>query len=114
MTMQKWMTYEGTDIFRIGQSAYTYKTSYLSLDADGCPRAYNPSDTGLDYNANAGYPNKGWRSVLVVDPHDSSRPYVQSAGPTQGYFVSKTSLLDPSHQVAATNPAKYVDAETFP
>src|SRR5438552_15194543 len=114
MALQNWLTYEGTEVFRIDQSAYTYKTSFVALDADGSPRAYNPSNTGLDANANAGFPNKGWRSVLVVDPNDHSRPFVQPAGPTQGFFVSKTSLIDPNPHVPATNPAKYVDAETFP
>src|ERR1043166_2274923 len=101
MALQHWLTYEGTDIFRVTPSAYTYKTSDVALDADGSPRAYNPSNTGLDANANAGFPNKGWRSVLVVDPHDPSRPYVQTAGPTQGFFVSKTSLVDPNPNMPA-------------
>jgi len=114
MELENWLTYEGTDVFRINQSAYTYKTSFVALDADGSPRAYNPDDTGLDANANAGFPNKGWRSVLVVDPQDHSRPFVQPSGPTRGFFVSKTSLIDLSTTFPATNPAKYVDAEAFP
>lgn len=112
MSVSSWMDYEGVEIFHVGTSAYSYQTSHISLDADGCPRAYNPSNTGLDYNANAGYPSGGWRSVLVVDPNDNSRPYVQTSGPTAGFFVSKTSLTDPS--LAETNPDKYVDSETFP
>lgn len=28
-------------------------------------------------------------SVLVADPNDHSRPYVQPAGPNQGFFVSE-------------------------
>jgi hypothetical protein len=114
MGLERWLTYEGVDVFRVGRSAYTYKTSHVALDADGSPRAYNPGDTGLDANANAGYPNKGWRSVLVADPHDPGRPYVQQSGPTRGYFVSKTSLHDPSPHVQATDPVKYVDSESFP
>jgi hypothetical protein len=114
MALEKWLTFEGTDVFHVGPSAYTYQTSQVALDADGSPRAYNPSGTGLDANANAGFPNKGWRSVLVVDPQDPSKPFVQPSGPTPGFFVSKTSLIDPSRNVPATNPAKYVDAETFP
>src|SRR5262249_19964157 len=30
--------------------------------------AYRKDDKGLDALANAGYPNQGWRNVLVVDP----------------------------------------------
>ena len=105
--------YQGTQIFRIGSSsAYTYKTSHVTLDADGCPRAYHPNDTGLDALANAGFPHGGWRNVLVVDPHDHNRPFVQPSGPTAGFFVSKTSLVDPN--LAETDPNKYVDAETVP
>jgi hypothetical protein len=114
MALQNWFKYEGTEVFRVDASVYTYKTSYVALDADGSPRAYHPQDHGLDYNANAGYPNKGWRSVLVLDPVDPDKPYIQTRGPTAGYFLSKTSLMDPDPAVPATNPAKYVDAETFP
>ena len=42
MALQKWLTYEETEVFRIDGSAYTYKTSDVALDADGSPRAYNP------------------------------------------------------------------------
>ncbi|MGV1803782.1 hypothetical protein ACQZ6A_18110 [Agrobacterium vitis] len=114
MALQNWISYESTVIYRIGASAYTYKSSHVSLDADGCPRAYHPDDIGLDYNANAGYPNKGWRSVLVVDPDEPSKPYLQTSGPNRGFFVSKTSLHNPDYAVTANNPAKYVDAETVP
>src|ERR671932_1212603 len=66
-------------------SAGNRMTRHVALDADGSPRAYHPNDTGLDALANAGYPHKGWKSVLVVDPNDHSRPYVQPNGPTKGY-----------------------------
>jgi hypothetical protein len=48
--------------------------SGAAVDADGAngqngnPFAYRADDTGLDALANAGYPNKGWRDVLIVDP----------------------------------------------
>lgn len=113
MTLAHWLTYEGTDVFHVvGSTAYTYKTRYVSLDADGSPRAYHPNDTGIDALANAGYPHKGWRSVLVVDPAHPNRPYVQPSGPTAGYFIAKTSLIDPARP--ATDLAKYVDSEEIP
>ncbi len=93
-----WMTYEGVVISRYAGGAYAYRTGRVSLDADGSPRAYHPDDTGIDANANAGYPHRGWRSVLAVDPADPDRPYVQPDGPFAGYFVSKTSLR--SHDAA--------------
>ncbi len=111
--MSDWLVYEGVTVRRLNDGrTYSYRTPHIALDADGSPRAYNPQDTGLDANANAGYPNKGWRSVLAVDPSDPSRPYVQPTGPHAGYFVSKTSLR--SHTLPDTDVAAYVDAEAIP
>jgi hypothetical protein len=113
MKVTDWFDYEGVTIRRVGDSgAYTYQTSHVALDADGSPRAYKPDNTGLDANANAGYPNKGWRSVLAVDPADPNKPYIQLAGPHAGYFVSKTSLRD--NTLPDTDPLAYVDAEKIP
>ena len=113
MSAQQWFTYQGTDIFHVGDTgAYSYKTGHVELDADGCPTAYHPDDTGLDFLANAGFPDGGWRSVLVVDPQDPSRPFVQQEGPAKGFFLSMTTLRDPT--LPATDPAKYVDAITVP
>jgi hypothetical protein len=116
MPLPVWTTYVGIDIIRISEKAYTYKTSHVAIDADGSPRAYGPGDIGLDYNANAGYKpgSNGWHNVLVADPVDQSRPYVQTKGPTKGFFVSTTTLYDENDAVPATDPAKYVDAGTIP
>ena len=114
MTLSPWKIYAGVNIFKVNQTVYTYKTSDIALDADGSPRAYGPGNIGLDDNRNAGYPNKGWRSVLAVDPRDAAVPYVQTDGDRRGYFVSKTSLFDRRPAVLEIDPAKYVDAETFP
>lgn len=108
-----WFDYEGVTIRKLGpDGAYTYQTSHVALDADGSPRAYRPDDRGLDANANAGFPHKGWRSVLAIDPDDPSKPYIQTEGGAAGCFVSKTSLR--SHRLKDTDPAAYVDAERFP
>lgn len=109
-----WITYQGVSIKRHAPSgAYYYKTSHIRLDADGSPRAYHPNDTGLDYLANAGYPNKNWwKSVLVVDPVNGAKAYVQSSGPTAGYFLSKTALADLSKP--DTDAAKWVNSEVVP
>lgn len=113
MSFVKWISYEGDQLYRDPSGAYTYATRHMALDADGSPRAYHPDgDSGLDALANAGYPHKGWRSVLVVDPTDGSKPYVQQSGPTKGFFVCKTSLYD--HGSAATDPATYVNSEVVP
>lgn len=113
MQQSDWIEYEGVAVRHLGGgSAYIYRTSHVALDADGSPRAYHPDDIGLDANANAGYPHKGWRSVLAVDPQDPSRPYVQMSGQFAGYFVSKTSLH--GHGTPDTDPTTYVNAETIP
>ena len=87
MSAQHWFTYRGTEIFNVGDTgAYSYKTGHVELDADGCPRAYHPDDTGLDFLANAGFPHGGWRSVLVVDPQDPSRPLSSRRGRPRASF----------------------------
>jgi hypothetical protein len=107
------MTYQGTKLWRPQASgAYTYVTSNVEIDADGAPNAYHPRDIGLDALANAGFPNHGWRSVLVEDPQNPGHPFVQPEGDFAGYFVAKTTLEDRTAPV--TEPRRYVDATTFP
>jgi hypothetical protein len=49
--------------------------SGAAVDADGAngqqgnPFAYRADDHGLDALANAGWPNHGWRNVLLDDGH---------------------------------------------
>lgn len=112
MTPTDWIDYEGAKVRRWDSGAYCYRTSYISLDADGSPRAYHPDGNGIDANANAGYPHKGWRSVLALNPQDPTKPYVQTGGVYAGYFVSKTSLR--SHATPDTDPASYVNSEAIP
>jgi hypothetical protein len=50
--------------------------------------------------------------VLVVDPNNSSRPYVQPSGPFAGFFVSQTSLVDGAK--AVTDTSRYVSSTAFP
>ncbi len=108
-----WRDYQGTKLWRVTSSgAYFYATSRMDIDADGAPNAYHPQDLGIDALGNAGYPRGGWRSVLVVDPRDAAKPYVQTTGEFAGYFVSKTSLQDKT--LAETDPRRYVDARTIP
>jgi hypothetical protein len=109
-----WTTFNGTEVFRTADgSAYFYRTKHVRIDADGAPNAYHPQDIGLDYLANAGYPNTTWwRSVLVPDPFDDSRALVRAKGPFAGYFISKTSLA--MNGVPDTDPRRYVDATVIP
>jgi hypothetical protein len=112
MAMKLWQDNEGVAIYRVGNGAYTYETSYVSLDADGSPRAYHPQNKGVDANANAGHPNKGWRSLLAVHPQDPDKPYVQKDGPFAGYFGCKTSLRN--RAIPETDGRAYVNSEEIP
>jgi hypothetical protein len=107
------MTYKSVDLFRpAGSTAYTYRTTRMALDADGAPNAYHPDNhSGLDDLANAGFPNGGWKDVLVTDPANPEDPFVQPSGPTAGFFLSMTALQGAG---AVTDPKKYVDAVRFP
>ena len=109
----KWITYAGTQLWRMPDSdAYFYVVDRMAVDADGAPNAYHPNDIGIDALANAGFPHQGWRSVLVVDPSDANRPYIQKDGEFAGYFVAKTSLQDSCLPV--TDVRRYVDARRVP
>jgi hypothetical protein len=93
-------------------TAYTYVTSYVAIDADGAPNAYHPGNTGLDDLGNAEFPRGPWKSILVQDPENPGQPFIQPDGAFAGYFVSMTTLEDPT--APATEPRRYVDATTFP
>jgi hypothetical protein len=106
-------SYKGVDLHRFdGNATYAYRTAKMAIDADGAPNAYHPEDKGIDALTNAGFPHGGWKSVLVPDPGDPSKPFVQPSGPFAGFFVSKTSLQDAAK--AETDPARYVDSRSVP
>lgn len=116
--------FRGTVVYRQKDNlAYAYTTKHYSVDADGAPNAYHPDDlgkhcytdqhTGLDCLRHAGYPNtRWWNKVLVPDPKNSRKAYVQPSGPYQGYFVCMTSLRAPGGDKYATET--YVDASRVP
>jgi len=109
-----WTDYKNTRLkSHSTASAYLFSTSHMQIDADGAPNAYHPNDNGLDYLANAGYPNSSWWStVLVVDPNKPNQAYVQTSGEYAGYFISKTSLQDKSKK--NTDTTRYVNANNTP
>jgi hypothetical protein len=122
----QWMSFKGTKLFRnADKTAYAYKTTHSRIDADGAPNAYHPGDVnkhcthdphlGLDCPANAGYPNTNWwTSVLVVDPQDSSKAYVQPAGAFKGFLVAKTWLAASPVIDNGLSAANYVDSTKVP
>lgn len=111
-----WQSVDGVNVWRNEDgSAIAYEVTHVNVDADGAPNAYGPDDSGLDFNANAGYPDHGWKDVLVQDPVDADKPFQQGAGdPCPGFFVSMTSLRNRDKQVPSTSTLKYVDAVTIP
>ncbi|MEP7309526.1 MAG: glycoside hydrolase family 75 protein [Acidobacteriota bacterium] len=107
------LEYEGTRLRKCpGSDACFYVVDRIAIDADGSPNAYHPLDRGIDALGNAGFPNGGWTSILAVDPFDRTKPFVQTAGPFAGFFVSKTTLQDTTR--AETDPRRYVDATKMP
>jgi hypothetical protein len=106
--------FRGTRVLRQADNlAYAYETAHKAVDADGAPNAYHPSDTGLDFLANAGYPSATWwPEVLVPDPNQPSKAFKQPSGPFAGFFVSMTSLRKQGGN--KFDPATYVDATKFP
>lgn len=83
-------------------------TTGMNIDADGAPTAYSLIHNALDVVADAGYPNKSWRDVLVEDPKNPSKPFVDP----QGYLVSMTTYKNLGF--ADTDHASWVDASTVP
>ena len=109
-----WTSYQGVALFRHATGAYHYTTEHMALDADGSLFAYHPDNCGRDDLGFASWPSgdEDWRWILVADPVDPSRPYVQRDGLAEGYFLSMTTLRDPHG--APTDPASYVDSEAIP
>ena len=105
--------YRDTKIWTIPNTrAYFYATRRMAIDADGAPNAYHPEDRGIDALANAGFPNRDWKSVLVIDPRDPRKPFVQTEGEFAGFFISKTTLQDP--RLPVTDARRYVDSRQVP
>ena len=123
----KALRYMGTKVRREATGryyGYVIEAAAVKIDADGAPNAYHPDDLGkhcisggavrgLDCPANAGYPGTSWwRNVLLPDPMDKNRAYVQKSGPYEGFFLSQTTLTDNSKPV--TSVERYVDASAVP
>lgn len=111
-----WQEYQHTALYSQEDEqrpSYYFVSDHVAIDADGAPNAYHPEDRGIDYLANAGYPDSSWwKNVLVVDPTNREVAYQQPTGQFQGYFVSKTALEDTSKSVLDVQ--RYVNASTVP
>lgn len=102
-TIESFVVYE-----HVPSGAILYRAK-MAIDADGCPRAYGPNNSGLDWTANAGYPGNWWGVVTDVN----GDPILQGSGdPYPGMYVSTTSLVRSGY--ANSNPLRYVDSENIP
>jgi hypothetical protein len=87
------LTIGGVPVYQDGDGSVHWVGEF-TIDADGCPRAYGPNNSGLDYTANAGYPGNWWG--IVTD--DSGMPAIQETGdskkwPYPGLYISTTAYL---------------------
>ena len=102
-------TIENFDVYTHNPSGAILYRAKMSIDADGCPRAYGPNNSGLDWTANAGSPGNWWG--IVTDGNGD--PIIQGAGdPYPGMYVSSTSLVQSGY--SNYNPLRYVDSENIP
>jgi Fungal chitosanase of glycosyl hydrolase group 75 len=101
-------TIENFNVFVKPNGTILYRAKF-AIDADGSPRAYGPSDSGLDINENA--KNNGQWVGVVTDA--AGKPLIQKQGdPYPGLYVSQTALYDVMYN--NTDPRCYVDAEKIP
>lgn len=102
-------TLENFDVYEHTPSGAIVYRAKMAIDADGCPRAYGPNNSGLDWTANAGYPGNWWGIVTDVN----GDPIIQGASdPYPGMYVSSTSLVRSGY--SNSNPLRYVDSENIP
>jgi Fungal chitosanase of glycosyl hydrolase group 75 len=96
-------------VWQSSDSRAFFFVSGMTIDADGAPNAYNPSDTGLDELANAGAPAH-WEGIIT--DRDGNPLIQESSDPFPGYYISCTSLSDETKKF--TDPTRYVDASKIP
>ncbi len=115
MSQQTLLKIGGVPVYYDEEIGRCWWTGEMTLDADGCPRAYGPegcSPAPLDYLANAGYPGNWW-GIVTVD----GEPFEQEKGalekwPYPGLYVSTTAYLVPGY--GSTDCRRYVDSELVP
>jgi len=104
-------------LYRFHDSSALFFLSKMSCDVDGAPNAYNPSndDLALDVIESAYGERRGDtpNGLLTVQPsqdvvvYADGVPYIQPDGEFKGFYVSKTTLENPS--LPETDPARYLD-----
>ncbi len=105
-------TIQGVNVYQDDDKRIHYIAD-MDCDVDGAKHSYrldNRKPPALDdIHASAGYPNGSWRNVLVADPADHSRPYVDP----EGFCVSMTSYWREGN-LFLIDRKRWVDAEAVP
>ncbi len=100
---------QGFRVYMLPSGDITFKAKF-HIDADGSPRAYGPTDTGLDATINA--KNKAGKWVGVATDAMGS-PIIQKEGdPFPNLYVSQTTLYDELYPI--TDTRRFVNSETVP
>lgn len=117
------MISEGSTVLGIFQGISVYQDpapgnrihyiSDLSVDVDGAEHSYrldNMASKGAldDIKNSAGYPNSSWQNVLVRDPKNPNKPYVDE----NGFCVSMTSYQ--REGFGSLDRRRYLDADKIP
>jgi hypothetical protein len=102
----------GVPVYQDPVTLRVWYTADLDVDVDGARHAYrldNRQPPALDdVHASAGWPNGEWWDVLVPDPDNPRRPFVDD----EGFCVSMTSYQ--RFEFARHDRRRYVDAESVP
>jgi hypothetical protein len=102
---------DGVPIYSVkGAPASFLYVAEATIDADGSPTAYGPSNSGDDWTANGGTPGANWWG----GPVDSvGMPLVQMIyEPAPGMYISSTSHVVPGY--ADTTQYRYIDSGNIP
>lgn len=85
----------------------------FTIDADGAPHAYNPSNTGLDHIGNAGSPGNWWAlATNAPECGPTGTPVLQASDdPAPGFYVSKTTMENTAF--GCRKQRRYVNSETI-
>lgn len=101
------LLYIGDEPVYIGEDEHLSWTGEFTVDGDGHPQCYGPSEAGiepLDYIGNAGYPGNWW-GIATDNQEYYGEPIIQNEkNPAPGYYVSTTAYVisgyywyDPRH-----------------
>jgi hypothetical protein len=114
--MSEILMYVGGDpVYWDEDESKIWYTGELTIDADGCPRAYGPEGCypePLDYLGNAGYPGNWWG--IATDSFGN--PFIQEEDypkkwPYPGLYISTTAYL--WKQYNSNDCRHYVDSENI-